>query len=56
MFAASSHTAVKCIELKFGDDKYNARTVKISPEREDEFLTKLVLRCNETVEIKDLRK
>ena len=56
LFSASSHTAIKCIELKFGDDKYNTRSVKISPEREEDFLTKLVLRCNDSVEIKDLRK
>lgn len=56
MFSASSHTAIKCVEIKYGNDIYDTRAIKISPEREEEFLTKLVLRCNEQVEVKDTRK
>ena len=55
-FSSSCHTAVMCIEIKYGNDVYNSRTIKISPEREEEFLTKLVLSCNEKVEVKDTRK
>lgn len=55
-FSISSTSAIKCIELKYGESKYNCRKILISPEREDEFLTKLALRCNESVIIENKRK
>lgn len=55
-FASSSTTAIKCIELKFGKNRYSYRKIYISPENENEFLTKLLLRCNESVVIENKRK
>lgn len=55
-FSVSSTTAIKCIEIKYGESKYNCRKMLISPEKEDEFLTKLALRCNESVVIENKRK
>ena len=31
-FAASANTAIKCIEIKFGDNLDDCKTIKISPE------------------------
>jgi len=54
-FSASCNTADKCIELKYGAHLYNSKSIKISPEKEEDFLTRLILKCNKSVEITDKR-
>ena len=53
----SCATALKCIEIRYGvstTKKYNK--INISPEKEDEFLGKILLKCDKVSEIIDERK
>ena len=50
-WSLSSSTAIKCIEIKFGDSLESCQTINLSPQKEDEFLALLALKCKNITEV-----